>query len=30
MSVRIHPSAIVDPAAQLGKDVEIEAFCLIG
>jgi UDP-N-acetylglucosamine acyltransferase len=28
--VKIHPSAIVDPAAQIGSDVEIGPFCVIG
>lgn len=27
---RVHPSAIVDPRAKLGDDVEIEAFCVVG
>jgi len=27
---QIHPTAIVDPAAQLGRDVEIGAFCTVG
>ncbi|MDQ3056384.1 MAG: acyl-ACP--UDP-N-acetylglucosamine O-acyltransferase [Pseudomonadota bacterium] len=26
----IHPSAVVDPAAQLGAGVEVGAFCLVG
>lgn len=26
---RIHPTAVIDPAAQLGEDVEIGAFCVI-
>ena len=30
MSVLIHPTAIVDPAAQLGTDVEIGAYSVIG
>lgn len=30
MSVRVHPSAVVDSNAQLGENVEIEAFCMIG
>ncbi|HBJ60414.1 MAG TPA: acyl-[acyl-carrier-protein]--UDP-N-acetylglucosamine O-acyltransferase, partial [Opitutae bacterium] len=30
MSVEIHSSAIVDPKAQLGENVEVEAFCMIG
>ena len=29
MSARIHPSAIVDPDARLGADVEIGAFAII-
>jgi UDP-N-acetylglucosamine acyltransferase len=27
---RIHPTAIVDPGARLGQDVEIGAFCTVG
>ena len=27
---QIHPTAIVDPGAQLGRDVEIGAFCTVG
>ncbi|CAN5458645.1 acyl-ACP--UDP-N-acetylglucosamine O-acyltransferase [soil metagenome] len=27
---QIHPTAIVDPAAQFGQDVEIGAFCTVG
>ena len=30
MSNAIHASAIVDPAAQLGSDVEIGPFCIVG
>ena len=30
MSVQIHSSAIVDPKAQLGENVVVEAFCMIG
>ncbi len=30
MTAKIHPSAVVDPAAQLGNDVEIGPFCVIG
>lgn len=30
MAARIHPTAIVDPAAQLGDDVEIGPFAVIG
>ncbi len=30
MSVSIHPSAVVDPAARLGNDVTIGPFCCIG
>ena len=30
MATTIHPSAVVDPAAQLGDDVEIGPFCLVG
>ena len=26
----IHPSAQIDPAARIGKDVTIGAFCVIG
>ena len=29
MSARIHPTAIVDPAATLGQDVEIGPWCLV-
>lgn len=29
MSARIHPTAIVDPAAELGADVEIGPYCVI-
>jgi len=29
-AVNIHPSAIVDPGAQLGEGVEIGAFSIIG
>jgi UDP-N-acetylglucosamine acyltransferase len=28
--VKIHPTAIVDPGAQLGSDVEIGPYCVIG
>ncbi|MDQ6655538.1 MAG: acyl-[acyl-carrier-protein]--UDP-N-acetylglucosamine O-acyltransferase, partial [Verrucomicrobiota bacterium] len=28
--MKIHPSAIVDPAAQIGADVEIGPCCVIG
>ena len=27
-NVKIHPTAIVDPAAQIGDDVEIGPFCV--
>ena len=27
---RIHPSAIVDPGAELGEGVEIGPFCIVG
>lgn len=27
---RIHPTALVDPAARLGEDVEIGPFCIVG
>ncbi len=27
---RVHPSAIVDPTARLGEDVEIGPFCIVG
>jgi UDP-N-acetylglucosamine acyltransferase len=30
MAVHIHPTAIVDPSAQLGKDVSIGPYCVIG
>ncbi len=30
MSVTIHPSAVVDPAARLGTGVEIGPFCVVG
>jgi len=30
LSVTIHPTAIVDPKAQLGRDVEIGAFTVVG
>jgi UDP-N-acetylglucosamine acyltransferase len=30
VSVRIHPSAIVDPTAQLGEDVEVGPFSIVG
>ena len=30
MSVTIHPHAIVEPGAELGENVLVEAFCLIG
>jgi len=30
LSVTIHPSAIVDPRAQLGRDVEIGAYTVVG
>ncbi|BAI72253.1 UDP-N-acetylglucosamine acyltransferase [Azospirillum sp. B510] len=30
MTVTIHPSAIVDPAAKLGEGVEIGPFCVVG
>lgn len=29
MATNIHPSALVDPGAQLGQDVQIGAFCVI-
>jgi UDP-N-acetylglucosamine acyltransferase len=28
--VKIHPTAIVDPGAQIGRDVEIGPYCVIG
>ena len=28
--MKIHPTAIVDPAAQIGRDVEIGPYCVIG
>jgi len=30
MGVRIHPSALVDPAAELGRDVRIGPYCSVG
>jgi UDP-N-acetylglucosamine acyltransferase len=30
MATKIHPAAIVDPAAQLGADVDIGPFCTVG
>ena len=30
MSVKIHPTAIVDEKAELGKNVEVGAFSVIG
>ncbi|MDE1901622.1 MAG: acyl-ACP--UDP-N-acetylglucosamine O-acyltransferase [Alphaproteobacteria bacterium] len=30
MTVSIHPTAVVDPAAQLGADVDIGPFCTVG
>ena len=30
MGVTIHPSALVDPAAQLGSGVEIGPYCIVG
>lgn len=30
MALRIHPSALVDPSAQLGVDVEVGAFAYVG
>lgn len=30
MSVSIHPTAVVDPAARLGEDVFIGPFCVVG
>ncbi len=30
MSVSIHPTAVVDPAAKLGEDVSIGPFCVVG
>jgi len=30
MSVTIHPTALVDPKAQLGTDVTVGAFCTVG
>lgn len=30
MTVRIHPTAIVDPGAQLGQDVDVGPFVIIG
>lgn len=30
MTNKIHPSALVDPKAELGEDVEIGPFCIVG
>jgi UDP-N-acetylglucosamine acyltransferase len=30
MTTKIHPTAIVDPAAQIGVDVEIGPYCVVG
>ena len=30
MADRIHPSAVIDPAARIGADVEIGPFCVVG
>ncbi len=30
MSANVHPSALVEPGAQLGEDVEIGPFCYVG
>ena len=30
MSAKIHPTAVIDPAAQLGEDCEIGPYCVIG
>jgi UDP-N-acetylglucosamine acyltransferase len=30
VSTRIHPTALVDPGARLGQDVEVGAYCLLG
>lgn len=30
MTLKIHAAALVDPAAQIGKDVEIGPFCVVG
>ena len=30
MSARVHPTALVDPKAQLGADVEVGPFCILG
>ena len=30
MSVSIHPSAIVDPGAELGRDITVRPFAIIG
>ena len=30
MSISVHPSALVEPGAQLGEDVHVEAFCYVG
>ena len=30
MGVNIHPNAIVDPSAELGENVVVEAFAMVG
>src|SRR5438093_572745 len=30
MSSRIHPTAIIDPGAQIGADVVIGPYCIVG
>lgn len=30
MATRIHPQAVVDPAAEIGEDCEIGPFCVVG
>ncbi len=30
MSVALHPTALVDPAAKLGRDVQIGPYCVVG
>jgi UDP-N-acetylglucosamine acyltransferase len=30
VSARIHPTALVDPKAELGQDVEVGPFCILG
>jgi UDP-N-acetylglucosamine acyltransferase len=30
MTIRVHPTAVVDPSAELGADVVVEAFAIVG